>query len=215
MRVVVVAVPGAGKTTTLQLLKKIMPEVRVVNFGDFMFEKAKATYGIKDRDEMRKKLSLEEYRKLQEEAAKEISELPGDVVIDTHVAIKMATGYYPGLPSRVVKVLRPDVIVVMEFDPQLIVERRLKDVGLKKPVVTEVGTIRQPRSRRDIESPEEIELHQQMNRYFAVAAAHEVEACVKVLDFRKIPQTRPFEHAEIGAKMLADLIKAHRNSRGG
>jgi len=208
LRVVVVAVPGAGKTTTLQLLQKMIPEVKIVNFGDYMFEKAKKLYGIKDRDEMRKKLSLEEYRKLQEEAAKEISELPGDVVVDTHVAIKMSTGYYPGLPSRVVRILKPDVIVVMEFDPKLIIERRLKDVGLKKPVVTEVGTLRQPRSKRDLETPDEIEMHQQMNRYFAVAAAHEVEACVKVLDFRKVPQTRPFEHAEIGAKMLADLIKA-------
>lgn len=37
---------------------------------------------------MRKKLPVEEYRKVQELAAEEIAKLPGDVIIDTHASIR-------------------------------------------------------------------------------------------------------------------------------
>ncbi len=203
-----VAVPGAGKSTTLQILKKLKPDIKIVNFGDFMFEIAKEKYGIKDRDEMRKKLSLEDYRKLQLEAAKRIAEIKGDVVIDTHLAIKTPKGYYPGLPTEVAKLLMPDVIAVMEFNPSIVLERRLKDLRLKEVVVTKNGIIRTPRARRDIESEEEIELHQQMNRYFSVVVANEVRATVKIINLRNVIQRKPFEHAEIAARELLKIFES-------
>ncbi|RLE78384.1 MAG: adenylate kinase [Thermoprotei archaeon] len=207
MRVIVVAVPGAGKSTTLQLLKRMRPDVKIVNFGDFMFEIAKEKYGVRDRDEMRKKLSLEQYRELQLEAAKRIAEISGDVVVDTHLAIKTPKGYYPGLPTEVARLLSPDVIAVIEINPSIVLERRLKDLRLSKPVVTRVGTVRYPRAKRDVETVEEIELHQQMNRYFSVAVANETRATVKVIDLRGVVQRRPFEHAEIAARELSKLFQ--------
>lgn len=207
MKVVVVAVPGAGKSTTLQLLKQMKPDIKIINFGDFMFEIAREKYNVKDRDEMRKKLSLEEYRQLQLEAAKRIAEVKGDVVIDTHLAIKTPRGYYPGLPTEVAKLLSPDVIVVIEMDSSIVLERRLKDLRLKEPVVTKVGTIRYPRAKRDAESEEEIELHQLMNRYFSVAVANETRATVKIINLRNIVQRKPFEHAEIAARELLRLFQ--------
>lgn len=206
LKIVLVAVPGAGKSTTLQILKKMKPDVKIVNFGDVMFEIAKEKYGIKDRDEMRKKLSLEEYRKLQLEAARRISEIKGDVIIDTHLAIKTPNGYYPGLPTEVARLLMPDVIVLMEFNPSIILERRLKDTRLKSTVVTKEGIVRKPRAKRDIESEEEIELHQQINRYFSVVVANEVRATVKIINLRNIVQEHPFEHAEIAAKELLKIM---------
>ncbi len=205
MKVVVAAVPGAGKTTTLQILSRLRGDVKIVNFGDYMFKVARERYGIRDRDEMRRKLSLEDYRKIQLEAAREISKLEGNVIIDTHLAIKTPRGYYPGMPREVVSILRPDVFVLLEFDPKDILERRLKDLRIKGPVKTSAGTVSEHR-RREIESEEEIELHQQMNRYFAVAAASEVQATVKIIDLRRVPQSRSFEHAEVGAKYLAALF---------
>lgn len=207
VKVIVVAVPGAGKSTTLQLLKRMKPDVKIVNFGDYMFEIAKEKYNIKDRDEMRKKLNLEEYRQLQLEAAKRIAKVKGDVVIDTHLAIKTPRGYYPGLPTEVARLLSPDVVVTIEMNPSIILERRLKDLRLRKPVTTEVGTIRYPRVKRDIESEEEIELHQLMNRYFSIVVANETRATVKIINLKNVIQRKPFEHAEITAKELFKLFK--------
>lgn len=207
MKVVVVAVPGAGKSTTLQLLKRMKPDIKIVNFGDFMFEIAKEKYNIKDRDEMRKKLSLKEYRELQLEAAQRIAKVKGDVVIDTHLAIKTPRGYYPGLPTEVAKLLSPDVIVIIEMNSSIILERRLKDLRLKEPVVTRVGTVRYPRTKRDVENEEEIELHQLMNRYFSVVVANETRATVKIINLRDVVQRKPFEHAEIAAKELFKLFQ--------
>ena len=207
LRVVVIAVPGTGKTSTLQLLRKMKPDIKIVNFGDFMFEIAREKYGIKDRDEMRKKLSLEEYRELQLEAAKRIAEIKGDVVIDTHLAIKTPKGYYPGLPTEVAKLLMPDVIAILEFNPSIILERRLKDIRLKSTIITKDGIVRKPRALRDIESEDEIELHQQMNRYFSVVVANEVRATVKIINLRNIVQKKPFEHAQIAAKELLKVLE--------
>ena len=206
MRVVVAAVPGAGKTTTLQILSKIKPDIKIVNFGDYMFKIAKEQYGIKQRDDMRKKLDLETYRKVQVEAAREIALLKGNIIIDTHLAIRMEKGYYPGLPSDVVKELKPDVIVLLEFDPQVILERRKKDLVIKGKVRTSAGTVSEHRIR-EIESEEQIDIHQHVNRYFAAVVANEVQATLKLINLRNIPQTRPFEHAELAARELAKLFE--------
>ncbi len=191
MKMVVVAVPGSGKTTILKYVKEMMPEVVIVNYGDVMLQLARELHGITNRDEMRKVLSVEEYRKVQELAADRIAAMQGDVIIDTHASIKMHGGYYPGLPDRVVARLRPDIILVLEFDVERILERREKD-----------------RERaRDVESREEIEMHQMANRYYAFAAANAGECTVYILNMRGIPETRPYEHAEIAAKRIVELFK--------
>ncbi|WP_054843972.1 adenylate kinase [Vulcanisaeta souniana] len=191
MKIVLVAVPGSGKSTTLKFVREMLSDVAIVNYGDYMLEIAKRQYGITNRDEMRKKLPVDEYRKVQELAAEEIAKLPGDVIIDTHASIRVQGGFYPGLPDRIMAKLRPDAIVLMEFDPKDIMERRAKDVGLRD---------------RESESPEDIEMHQLANRYYAFAAANAGECSVYIFDFRKKVQSRPFEHAEMAARMIVDLI---------
>jgi adenylate kinase len=197
VKIVLVAVPGSGKSTTLKYVKEMLPDVAIVNYGDYMLEVARRNYGITNRDDMRKKLPVEEYRKVQELAAEEIARLSGDVIIDTHASIRVQGGFYPGLPDRIITKLRPDAIVLMEFDPKDILERRSKDVGLRD---------------READTPEEIELHQLANRYYAFAAANAGECSVYILDFRKKPQTRPFEHAEMAAKFIVDLIMRNRSA---
>ena len=181
MRIVVLAVPGGGKTTIMRYVQKDMPDVKVVNFGDYMFKMARRLYGIKDRDEMRKKIPPDDYVRLQEEAAREIASIPGDVLIDTHVSIKMRGGYYPGLPDDVVKLLKPHYLVLFEFNPEVVLSRRMKD-------------IRGIRSGRDIEKPEEVEMQQQINRLFAAAAANAARAILRIVDLR-FPESHPYEHA--------------------
>lgn len=194
MRIILVAVPGSGKTTIMGYVRKKVPDVQIVNFGDVMLEISKKKYGITDRDEMRKKIPVEEYRKVQEEAAEYIASLPGDVLVDTHASIKIMGGYYPGLPDRVVSKLKPDAIVLIEYDSKDILERRKGD----------------PTRFRDQETEEEIEMHQMANRYYAFAAANAAECTVHIINFRGRPQSRPFEHAEIAADFIANLILSAR-----
>ena len=70
-KVVVVGIPGVGKTSLLQKIVEILKDhnktVSVNSFGSIMFEVAKEN-GIKDRDELRK-LPLSEQKTLQKIAA--------------------------------------------------------------------------------------------------------------------------------------------------
>jgi len=197
MKLVLVAVPGSGKTTVMNLVKQKLSDVTIINFGDVMFEIAKKKFGIQHRDEMRKKIPIDEYRKIQEEAAEYIASLPGDVIIDTHASIKVGGGFYPGLPDRIISKLKPDVILIMEYDPKDIIERRKKD----------------PERARDVESEEDIEMHQLANRYYAFAAANAGESTVHIINLRNKPQSRPFEHAEIVANYIVDLFLKARGQK--
>jgi adenylate kinase len=201
MKIVLVAVPGGGKTTIMNMVKNLVPNVKIVNYGDVMLEIAKERYGITDRDAMRKVLSIDSYRAIQLDAAKKIGELTGDVIIDTHVTIKMKGGYYPGLPFDVVRLMKPEMIILLEFNPNDVIERRLKDVTAET----------QKRTGRDIETPEDIELQQEMNRYFAAAAANVAECIVRIINLR-FKQSRPFEHAEKAAQIIANLLSSERQT---
>jgi len=203
VRVVVVAVPGAGKSTILKKLVEKIPTLKVVNFGDYMFEEAKKSLGISDRDEMRRKIKPTDYKALQEKAAKEIAKLEGDLIIDTHAAIKTPFGYYPGLPSKVVEALEPDAIVVLEFRPEDILQRRMKDLK------AETGR----RRVREIEEAEEVQEHQTVGKELAIAAANHV--CCYFLHLKYLePQKYPYQHAEEAAAAIADLVRRLKGERG-
>jgi adenylate kinase len=206
MKMVLAAVPGAGKSTIMQLVQKELPETKLVGFGDVMIDIAQRDYGLSDRDAMRKKLSPEDYRATQEKAAIEISKLAGDVIIDTHTSIKTPKGYYPGLPDDLIRRLQLDSIVLLEFDPKNVLKRRKGDIDLKSEKTTTIGTTVSPRKGRELESLEAIEQQQQFNRFFAAAAANAAKCCVKIIDLRFEEQT-PFEHAHTAAKELITLVK--------
>jgi len=197
LKIVVVAVPGGGKTTIMNYVRRRKPDVVVVNFGDYMFDIAKMLFGVKDRDEMRRKIPVDQYRAIQEEAARRIAELKGDILIDTHAAIKKPEGFYPGLPDYIVSLMKPDVILLFEFDPQIVLQRRMKDIRGEGAAI---------RAGRDIESVEEIEAHQQANRYFAFAAANASGCTVKIVNLR-FKESKPFEHAEVGAEEIVKLME--------
>ncbi len=150
MRVAITGVPGVGKTSVCRGLQGFA----VVNFGDFMFEIAKETFNIKNRDEMRKKLSVSDYVRLQKIAGRRISEME-NVVVDTHCSVELHGGYYPGLPSHLLKTMKLDALIVIEADVRDIVERRKKDAGIRQRSLDE----------------EDVRRHQEMNRYYAAACS--------------------------------------------
>lgn len=192
VKIVVLAVPGAGKTTILKRLAEERRDLSVVNFGDVMFEVAKSRFGIKSRDEMRVKMSLSDYRSLQFLAAEHISSMGGNLIIDTHAVIKTPYGYYPGLPAEVSKKINPDGIVFMEFDPSDIIARRAKDAsrGLRD---------------RGADSAEEVEEHQRIAKEFAISAANAACCYLLLLNFR-YKESYPFQHVDDAAKLLINYI---------
>lgn len=191
MKIIVASVPGAGKTTILNIVKEKLSGAKIVHAGDMFLELSKKKLKVEDRDELRKKLTMEQQRKFQEIVAEKISKMKGKIIlIDTHVSIKIPEGYFPALSEKAVKKLKPDLIVVLEFNPEEIIRRRMND----------------PSRNRDLESEKEIEEHQKVNQEFAVAAASHLEIPVEVLDYYE-KESRPFEQAYKAADAIIKLIK--------
>jgi adenylate kinase len=138
-KVVIVGIPGVGKTTivsnVLELLKEKKISASVSIFGTVMFEEAKRM-GIKNRDELRK-LSVPRQKELQSMAAKKIASIKDDVVIvDTHAFISTKEGFYPGLPHNVLEILMPDTFIMITARPEEIYNRRMKDTSRDRDIVS-------------------------------------------------------------------------------
>jgi adenylate kinase len=142
--IVVTGIPGTGKTTVCNELAKLAKQagrkVEVINYGTVMVELSHNTGKSLHRDELRKSgVALQ--RNLQAEAAKTISktatDAEGDIIVDTHMSIKTVNGYLAGLPSHVLKLLNPDMFILVEAEPHEVLSRRLKDVTRKRDKVLE------------------------------------------------------------------------------
>ncbi len=138
-KIVIVGIPGVGKTTVLSKLAEILKSrnktVTVVSFGTVMFEEAKKK-GIKDRDELRK-LPMAEQQELQKIAGEVISKLNENVVIiDTHAFISTPSGFYPGLPEYVLRIIKPANFISLSAKPEEIYNRRMADETRKRDTVT-------------------------------------------------------------------------------
>jgi adenylate kinase len=138
-KIILVGIPGVGKTTLLttmvEILKDHKKNVVVINYGSLMFDVAKEN-GLQDRDELRK-LSVSEQQRLQKLAAEEISQHNEEVVIiDTHAFINSPEGYYPGLPEHVLKIIKPDNFVSVSAKPEEIYNRRMKDDTRNRDKIT-------------------------------------------------------------------------------
>jgi adenylate kinase len=138
-KVVMVGIPGVGKTTLVskivEILKSKQKSVSVHSFGTVMFEEAKKN-GIKDRDELRK-LSMNEQKNLQKIAAEKISKLEDDlVIIDTHAFISTNAGFYPGLPNHVLQIIHPSNFISVSARPEEIYNRRMKDTTRNRDKVS-------------------------------------------------------------------------------
>lgn len=129
-KVVVVGIPGVGKTTLInkivELIKDHNKSVKVTNFGTIMFEVAKEN-GVNNRDELRK-LPLSEQKQLQKNAAEKLSKIDDDVVIiDTHAFIRTPEGFNPGLPYHVLQIIEPSNFISVNAKTEEIYNRRMKD----------------------------------------------------------------------------------------
>ncbi|NJE00658.1 adenylate kinase [Thermococcus sp. JdF3] len=166
--VMITGIPGVGKSTITKLaLKKSRAKFRLVNFGDLMFDEAVGAGLVRHRDEMRK-LDPNVQKELQMKAARRIVEMSQrePVLIDTHATIRTPVGYLLGFPREVIEVINPNFIVIIEAAPSEILGRRLRD--LKRD--------------RDVETEEQIQRHQDLNRAAAVSYAMHSNALIKIIE---------------------------------
>lgn len=138
-RAIIVGIPGVGKTTVISRAAELLNQktkATVVVFGTLMFEEAKKKMGIKHRDEMRR-MPVDEQRRLQEMAAQRIAEMKDDIVmVDTHLFINTTEGYYPGLPMRLLSIMKPTNLVMVAADPQEIADRRKADETRQRDIIS-------------------------------------------------------------------------------
>ena len=129
-RVVIVGIPGVGKTTVVTKLEEMLKAANIkaeyVVFGTVMFEEAQKI-GVKSRDDMRR-LDVKTQKQLQVAAASAVAKKSTPIVlVDTHLFISTKEGYMPGLPNDILKALSPTNLVLIEATPNEIVSRRQND----------------------------------------------------------------------------------------
>jgi adenylate kinase len=139
-RVIIVGIPGVGKTTivskVVELLREKKISVSVFIFGTVMFDEAKKTKGIQNRDDLRK-LTVREQKDLQSMAATKIASITDEaVIVDTHAFISTKEGFYPGLPHNVLEILMPDSFIMISARPEEIYNRRMKDTTRNRDIVS-------------------------------------------------------------------------------
>jgi len=150
--IIIMGLPGAGKSTVLDRVKQLQPDYNFKNYGDLMFEIEKEKYGIKHRDEMRK-IPVEDQKKVQKMVVERLAKEKGKFVLDTHCSINTTKGYLPGLSMDLLNKAKIDALVLITTDPKDILERRSSDKSRK----------------RDDESAQDISDHDNMNRAFLVS----------------------------------------------
>jgi adenylate kinase len=168
---VVTGIPGVGKTTVLNELVDIAHQnkvdLAVLNYGTIMNEIMRDLGKELHRDDMRVQ-TIETQRKVQELAANEINNRASEhkvLVIDTHMFIRTSAGMWAGLPQNLLQKLRPQVLVLIETDPEQIADRRMSD----------------SERRRDQTLSSEIAFDLEWSRATAAASAVTTGAPVKII----------------------------------
>lgn len=157
MIAVVFGIPGVGKSTIVNRVKDKLNLV-YIHPGNIMYEIATNKGLVENVDQMRK-LKLPDQQSLQEEMARVVASLinsrPTDsFIIDTHAIVKTPQGFFPGLRNAFFNVVKPDIYLVVESRPEMILQRRMAD---------------KDRVRQDDHSLNEILLHIDLTRDFASA----------------------------------------------
>lgn len=167
---VVTGIPGVGKTTVLNELQELAQQsnfdLTIVNFGTVMNEIMHGVGKNMHRDNMRQQ-TIETQKRTQELAAHEIMKRAdrNPVVIDTHMFVRTSSGMWAGLPKNILDIIKPQLLVLIEANPEHIAARRQGDLG----------------RRREQSLREEIAFDLEWSRATAAASGVETGAPVKVI----------------------------------
>jgi adenylate kinase len=123
---IIAGVPGVGLSTLAQTARRQLDsDYRLINFGDVMLEQAAMDDLAKNRSELAA-LSRHETRHLQRRAGEYISTAAREatILLTTHLTVKTAAGFLPGLPGEVLHDLSPSQFVLVEAQTATIQNRR-------------------------------------------------------------------------------------------
>ncbi|MHA2408122.1 MAG: AAA family ATPase, partial [Candidatus Ranarchaeia archaeon] len=134
-------------------------------------------------------LPIELQKELQQETAEHISKMSGNILLDTHLAIKTDFGYIPGFTEEMLNTLRPKAIILVDANE---VEIR----GRRKLDKTRLG--------RTIESSDEILEHKLINRSFAAIASSKTDSLLRLVQ----NHTGEFEEAISTVISCLDFVTA-------
>lgn len=170
MIIVITGLPGAGKTTMLnEVLKRLDGRIEVMSFGTEMMKIVQDRYGIKHRDEIRKRMTPQQIEEVQIEVAKRIQEHANSteklILVDTHAAIKTEFGYIPGIHDAMLKNMKISAFIYITTKYEEIMLRRVKDAT----------------RYRDEEDKVDISLHNEMNLAVLSSCSIETGAPVKII----------------------------------
>ena len=163
-------IPGVGKTTVLTELQDLAQQsnfdLTIVNFGTAMNEIMRGLGKNMHRDDMRQQ-TIETQKRTQELAAHEIMKRAeqGLVMIDTHMFVSTPSGMWAGLPKNILDIIKPELFVLIEANPEHIAARRRGDLSRK----------------REQSLSEGIAFDLEWSRAIAAASAVETGAPVKVI----------------------------------
>ncbi len=149
--IILMGVPGVGKSSVLDGVKQIKPNYKIVNYGNLMFEMFKKRYGLQKRDEIRK-ASITRQKAIQKDVALKLSKMDKKNILDTHCSIQTTKGYLPGLPFDLLKKLKVERLILLSATIDEIYNRRKNDCA----------------RTREMNKDEIIE-HDQMNKAYLAA----------------------------------------------
>jgi len=158
-------VNGVGLSSVCQAVRRGLGDgYKLINFGDVMLEQA-ATMGITTERAQLGTLSQTETRRLQRRAGEFVAREAAttNVILSTHLAVETLEGYVQGLPVEVLHDISPDAFVLVEADPETVVERRRE-------------------SDRDGVTERTIDFEQDLNRSAALQYARDQNAPVRFIE---------------------------------
>ncbi len=157
MIAIVTGTPGAGKTSIVEKIIQNGGNYTVVSAGTEMLNVAKKEGLVQDRDELRK-LSAADIKRLRLAAFKNINEMAGNIIIDTHASVKSGARYVLGFTIEELDALKNlSAFVYIDATAHEILLRRATDNS----------------RNRDIETMDEIDQQREINiSLISAYAAH-------------------------------------------
>lgn len=165
---------GTGKSTVLSRVSE-RRDVTVVNFGEAIFDLAKESGLVKERDDI-SVLGPETLAELQMQASEHVKHLQGKIIIDMHLTIRTRAGFVAGMPKKVMEMLSPHRIILLEEEPYEVLKRRMVGKEMKKAD----------------DSLADIQEHADIDRAAAVSIAIGVGAPVKIIKNDDTEKTASF-----------------------
>lgn len=170
MIAVVFGIPGVGKTSIVNAVVQKLDLV-YIHPGQLMLEVALKNGLVEHVDQIRK-LKINQQQELQEEMARKLASIiknnpEKNYIIDTHAIVKTPQGFFPGLRNVFFELIKPNIFIIVESDPAIIMQRRAKDTS---------------RVREDDKELKDILLHIDLTRDFAASYAVMTQANFDVVE---------------------------------